>query len=88
MPLFHLVTESDDTFAKATLTAAFGNLDEGYEMLDEMEVWPDWPTPSFSHSFKRIWNPQGNDTRYEVTRSRIDQSWGIQSPKNAEDTSP
>jgi TolB-like protein len=75
--LFRLVAGSDDPYATATLTAAFEDLDEGYRLLDALEVWPDWPTLAFIHHHEGVWNPQGNDPRYTATRLRINASWGL-----------
>jgi len=75
--LFQAVAASDDAYALATLTAAFRDLDEGYRLLAKLELWADWPTLAFTYHHAHIWNPDGNDPRYEATRRHIDETWGL-----------
>jgi hypothetical protein len=83
-----MVKESSDAYAIATLTAAFGDLDEGYRQLEALEQWSDWPTLGFTNQHASIWNPQGNDPRYAATRRRIDETWGLQTEMPQEDVVP
>jgi len=75
--LSQVVMDGGDPFATATLTAALDGLDEGYCLLDNLNTWSDWSTLAFLHHVDRVWDPQGNDPRYQATRRRINDFWGL-----------
>ncbi len=75
--LQRIVESSEDLYSKALLRAVLDGLDQGYALLDDFEVWPDWPTLGFRHDDRRVWDPDGGDPRYAETLRDINMSWGL-----------
>lgn len=71
------IEASGDTYALAAARVALGDREAGFELLESMELWGDWPTLAFQSIDREVWDPNGDDPRYEKLRRSILASWGV-----------
>jgi TolB-like protein/Tfp pilus assembly protein PilF len=72
-----LIEDSGDPYAMATVHAAMGEHDLGYEMLSAIGAWDDFPTQVFLSFHAPVWRVAENDPRFDATARRILASWGV-----------
>lgn len=76
LALLPAIEASGDVYALATARAALGDRDAGYDMILAIDRWDDFPGQAFWSFHRDVWNPDGDDPRYEAARRNILESWG------------
>jgi serine/threonine protein kinase/Flp pilus assembly protein TadD len=75
---------SGDTYALAAFYAATGDRDRGYELLQEIDSWADYPSLSFRSVDRKLWDPDNDDPRYQEIVRAIDAGWGVTSTRTGQ----
>ena len=70
------IAAGEDPYAHALALAATGRLEEGWAILETIELWEDWPTVAIRTLHHSIWNPLGNDPRFPAIIETAKRSWG------------
>ncbi len=71
------IQSSGDSYALAASRAALGELDAGYDILFGLEPWGDFQTIAFQTQHRSLWQPRGDDPRYQKVLQRVRDSWGV-----------
>ncbi len=72
------IEETGDLYSLALVYAALGSHDRAYDIMEDIEVWGDWPSISAHGEFRDVLDPAGNDPRYRDVLRRIRLSWRVE----------
>lgn len=75
--LLSKIEASGDNYAIAVARVILGELDAGYDVLFGLEEWDDFQTIVFQANHQALWQPQGEDPRYQEVLKRVLTSWGV-----------
>jgi len=75
--LFPKIEATGDIYAMAAYRAIMGELDAGYDILFELELWGDYQTIAFQAHHRDLWRPDGDDPRYDQVLKHVHETWGV-----------